>query len=75
MSFKNKIKEELSLKGYTRISVYPNLFSTKADVFAKTSKGKHVTFRVKYSNGRLLYETNDYGWIEELEILDALIAD
>ena len=77
--FEKFIKDRLTADGFSDVKVSLSLFGNRADVTARDSRGKKRRIKAEqvHRSGKELVklDTVDQNWIDELEMLDAVLDD
>jgi len=77
--FEKFIKNRLMADGFSNVKVSVSLFGTHADVTARDSRGKKRRIKAELIKRRgeelVKLDTIDQDWIDELEMLDAILDD
>lgn len=77
--FKQIIIRSLSAGGFTDIDVAVSLFGGKADITAKDTRGKKRKIKARlesrWGKETVKLDTLDKDWIDELEMLDAILEE
>ena len=79
-AFVNLIKQAMQSNGYSRIKIYPALFGRTATISAKDRNGRRrelkAYLKTSFGKTKLVIESNDnMSWIDEFEVIDAIIND
>ncbi len=77
--FEKFIKERLTADGFTKVNVSVSLFGNRASVTAKGPNCRYRKIKAELIQRRgkeiVKLDTIDQDWIDELELLDAILDD